>query len=430
MQFLGALLLTVCVLTGALLRFAPFKTVITRRQKRVLGICYGVLTAANLMVLFVILLRWSAQGAFMYLRFGMLVYAALMTLVNILVMRGKTREHLFVFGVVITCNYLLMSVPNYLITFLPKSSHTVYLAVVLTTYSALLFATYWPLRKLLCSTVEPFLQLEVGGYWNTIWFIPIALFGTRFLYAGGEHNSGSVLQLISSGLSGAIIILMCLNISADHVHMSHRKSLEQQLENQKLHYAELQARVEDARKTRHDLKHHMAAILHMVEQDDKEGVRTYCGELVDRVQGRERIPYTGNTAADGVLYHYIQRAAEENIDLQYIGAIRSHGIADMDLCVLLGNALDNALAGCLTLPQGRSIQVIGQSEEKLLSVMVRNTFDGKVEQSKEGLLSRKRDRGHGVGLQSMQAVCERYGGSLETVWDDTTFTVLFVLPLT
>ena len=33
-----------------------------------------------------------------------------------------------------------------------------------------------------------------------------------------------------------------------------------------------------------------------------------------------------------------------------------------------------------------------------------------------------------IGLESMQMICKRYGGTMELQWDDTTFTVLFILP--
>lgn len=429
MAILGAVILTLCTTVGVLLRYAPFASVVTTLERRRMGICCFTCSTVNVLVLVGMLTAWKIEGAFLYLRYGMILYASILTVASIFIIPGKIREHLFVFGVVSTCNYLLMSVPNFLITLIQGLSAEAYLLLILITYAVLLLATYFPLRALLCSTVTPFLYLENGAYWNTIWFIPIALFGTRFLFVGGEHNSGSLLQLLSSGLSGTIIILMCLSISQDHRRMNEYQNLQQQLLNQKLHYSELQTRVENARKTRHDLKHHVAAILHFVKCNDREGARNYCLDLMDRVEGSDRIPYTGNTAVDGVLYHYMQRAAEHKVDLQNMGVIRSHGIADMDLCVLLGNALDNALAGCLTIPEHRSIQVVSQSEDQLLSIMVRNTFDGKVELGAEGILSRKRKNAMGVGIRSMETVCQQYGGSMELQYDESTFTVVFVLPL-
>ena len=105
-------------------------------------------------------------------------------------------------------------------------------------------------------------------------------------------------------------------------------------------------------------------------------------------------------------------------------------VSDMDLCVLLGNALENAFYGCMTRRDKRRIIVIAQTEEQIVSIVVHNTFDGKIETKDNILLSRKRgnDVG-GIGLASMHEVCKRYGGTMETKWDEDRFMVLFLLPV-
>ena len=142
MEMICALLLTLCVFGGVLLRYAPFVPVVTRRQKKTLWICYIGLSAVNMVLLTAGVFAWGVECVFMYLRFGMILYAGLLTLVNILVISGKIREHLFVFGVVTTCNYLLMSVPNYIITFLPGYNPTVYMLLILLLQLFLLHMLY------------------------------------------------------------------------------------------------------------------------------------------------------------------------------------------------------------------------------------------------------------------------------------------------
>ncbi len=428
-MYLSSLLMAFCTSLAMLVRYAPFRAVAIPRQKRIMTVCFILFSALNFAALVGLQMRWGLQGLFLYLRFGMLIFASLLTVVSILVISGKIREHLFVFGVVSSCNYLLLSIPNYLITLFPGMTVTQYVAMILIPYTILMGATYVPMKRLVCGAVTPSLHLNAGAYWSTLWFIPIALLGTRLVFAGSEHNTGGLQQLLSSGLSGSVIILLCLNVSRANRQLQERRALGQQLLSQEMHYNALQTHVEDTRKARHDLKHHMAAILHCVEQNDRDGARRYCQEMMARTESDVAIPYTGNKAADGVLYYYMQQALDRRILLENVGTIRNPGIADVDLCVLLGNALDNALAGCLTIPDNRSIQVISQSEDQLLSIMVRNTYDGKVELSGDGLLSRKRDQAHGVGLRSMKAVCDRYGGSMEFHYDENTFTVMFALPL-
>ncbi len=427
--FLAAMLLTVCVNTGVALRYVTFAPIVHPKQKRALFLTYGVLAAINLIVLTAALHIYGINTAFIYLRFGGIVYASMLTLVNILVIRERTQEHLFVSGVVLTCDYLLMAVPNYAITFLRQPNMPTNLFVILLIYTALLLLTYWPMRTMLRNTVTQFLEMDSMYYWKSIWFVPFAFFGTKFLNLGGEHNNGGIIQLISSALYISVIVILCLSMAAGQRRIKEKQAMEAQLAGQKRHYEDLKERVEKARKDHHDFKHQITAIRHYIQIDDQEGLQSFCDELLARQSGKVQIPYTGNVAADGVLYHSLQLAREENVEFQYSGVIRSSGITDLDICTLLGNALDNALTACRTVPDGRSIELISQSEPHLLSIMIRNTFDGKVEQDKEGIRSRKRENRRGVGLASMKSICESYGGSMDIQWDDKTFTVMFLLPL-
>ncbi len=425
----AAVLLTLCVSFGIYLRYIPFHEILGGRQKSLLYLIYGVVMVANTALLFWGICRWGAVFAFDYLRFGGIAYAVVLTVVNVLVIPRKLREHMFVFGVVITCNYLLLSVPNFVITFLPQDNGMNYLLVILGIYFGVLAVSCWPLKQMLCHAVTPFLQMETEGYWNTLWFIPVALFGTKFVNLGGAHNPGGVMQLISSLLYIFIIVIMCLNISSGHRRLREKQLIQKQLEGQKLHYTELKVRVEESRKLNHNLKHHIAAIRGFVDGDDKEGLVKYCDELSVRIDGKGQVPYTGNSAVDGVVYYYMQQAAEAQINFRLAGVLRNPGVADIDLCAAIGNALDNAVNACQKVRGKREISLIAQAEPHLLSIVIRNSFDGVVREGTDGLLSTRRENGYGVGLRSMEAMCKRYGGSCRVQWDTDTFTVMFLLPL-
>lgn len=420
---------SLCLVPGMVLRATPFAGLVTRR--RLWGLV-GIYTAASILnafILWLLIPRLDASGVLLAIRVDGVLFATVLTAVNILVIRGHWREHLFVFGVVLSCNYQLLAVPTLFVDGMTQLEGGALLAVASGLYLVLLLLTNYPLRRLLRHTVEPFLDLDSGDYWQTVWFLPIVLFLAMFVAVGADVQIHSLVQLGSRALYALVMILMCLNIARDHVRLRERQAMTDQLTAQKLHYAALQVKLEDARKTRHDFKHHVAAIRRYMELDDKKGLGDYCDGLVRQDYGQSKIPYTGNVAADGVLYHYMQLAQNSRVRFEYAGVIRSHGIADMDLSVLLGNALDNALAGCMTRSEGRSIALVSQSEKRLLSIMVRNTFDGRVDAENGGIRSRKREGRSGVGLASMESICKRYGGSMELQWDAESFTVLFLLPL-
>ena len=82
-------------------------------------------------------------------------------------------------------------------------------------------------------------------------------------------------------------------------------------------------------------------------------------------------------------------------------------IAESDLCVLLANALENALHACAGLEHGSIVvQTYVQSEKFFLQVV--NDCPGPV-QFNRGVPVTDRP-GHGVGVRSICAIVERYGG--------------------
>ena len=429
LEFIAAVLTAMGMVPGILLRFVPFQDVMTKPQRRKLLVLYTLAWVLNFVGLF-----WNLRchGMYMmanYLRYSSLLYAVVLSILNMLVIRGRVREHLFITGIVLNFRYLLMTIPNFVIALMPGLHEDMMLFVVVAVYTLLLVLTYWPLLALLRYTVTPFLQQDMDEYWSAMYLIPLAFFGARYITIGGEHNVGGVAQLFGSAMSVFCILLVCISLAREHRVFADRQSMEKQLAAQKLHYAALQGSVENARRSDHDMKHRMVAIRRFIDTDDKEGLRAFCDEIDARTSLKTPIPYTGNAAADGVLYHYINEAAQQGIAFSYSGAIHSEGIADLDLCVLLGNALDNAMAGCATVPGRGSILVVSKSEGHLLSVMVRNTFDGKLEKRGDVLLSRKRKNSPGVGIGSMEEICRRCGGSLKLDWDDECFTLMFILPV-
>jgi len=423
MNYVYALITVLCSLFGFTLRYYPFRNVITADNRKRLYFVYGILSMLHFAALAAFYGRNSitlemvqSDGVF----FTMLLLAVYMVLIP-----GRWREHLFVYGVVVTCSYMVMSIPVYLSAVYMHGSVNLWTMAI---YSALLVVVYFPLRKLLDMTVTPFLYLDSGNYWSTVWFVPVAMFlAMYFICPGGEHKD-TINHLVSHGLIALATITMCWSIAADHRRMKETVALAEQLNMQKTHYAQLEDRVNNARKLTHDFKHHLAAIQHFIDTDDRDGLQRYCWELTDRPISGVRIPYTGNGAVDGILFRYAQLSKDRDVDFTYMGSFGECAMSHMDLSVLIGNALENALTGCMTLAENRYIKVIMQSEKEMISVVVHNTFDGVVQKKGETLYSRKRDNETGLGLISMQSVCEKYGAEMNVQWDEETFTVLFLIP--
>ena len=107
-------------------------------------------------------------------------------------------------------------------------------------------------------------------------------------------------------------------------------------------------------------------------------------------------------------------------------------MAPVDLCCLLANALDNAMEACMRGDEdGRTpgwIRVRAEMRGEYWILEVKNPIDSPVPVQEGREESVKRVRRHGIGLQNMRAVVERYGGVMD-IKIDSCFVLSVMIPL-
>lgn len=416
----------VLYLSGAL-SLAPFKKLLSRKQLAVIYGCYAVFLAGVAFLFYGAAV--SGRAVFALIKHALLFWCLLTAVLHGLVLPQHFRECIFSSALATLFHYLIGALATYLVNCsFGWDSIEAYTRMELLS-CVLILAAYVPIRRMIVNTVRPFLAYNDLAYWRTVYMIPVAMLLACYFMLPGNMHMATLSQVFGRLFMVLLAFFVCHSISADFVFFQEKLSIEEQLLQQKAHYSSMQLTLEKARRQRHDLKHHLVTIQHYIETDNKEGLRSYCGDMILQNELQNPLPYSGNSAADGVIYHYMQKCAQQDTQFTFQGTIRSEGIADTDLCVLLGNALDNALTACLTIPEGRFIRVTALSEEQLLSILIQNSFDGVVNEQEDTILSRKRENRTGVGLRSMDMVCQNYGGMIDRNWDESTFTLCIHLPL-
>ncbi len=419
-----SLLNIVVYVPGLLLRYIPFTKVYRKKEKQVLFLTQGIMLIVNAAFFFV-----AGTHGYIGSNFGelsLLLFGAMTAGVNILLVRNRWRELLFTCGFSLLVGQCLQMTVLFVMYYTcgVDSVEDYFVGMLLFLF---LFAVSFPIwKKILLKSVTPFLTLDSGHYWNTIWFIPIAMFMTCYVTGPIGKYAQTTQQLIGHYFILCAAIFVCLSIAKVPAGMMVRLEMERRLSAQEEHYTQLAAQVEKARKSRHDFKHHIMAIRDYIKKDDKEGLALYCDQLLERNTGETVIPYTGNSAVDGVIYHYALLAKEHRIRFDYPAVCRNPGIENMDFCVLLGNALDNAIAGCQTLEADRYITIVADTDSLSTRLMITNSFDGIIREEDGKVLSRKRDNRPGVGIESMRNICEKYNAAMDIRYDEKTFSVLFV----
>ena len=95
-------------------------------------------------------------------------------------------------------------------------------------------------------------------------------------------------------------------------------------------------------------------------------------------------------------------------------------LRDIDICIVLSNALDNAIQSVKSLGAGieKYIRVSGRIQGDFLMMEIQNSFHGK------GAFKK------GTGLSNVKKVAERYGGAMSIETQENVFVlhVLLIIP--
>ena len=191
---------------------------------------------------------------------------------------------------------------------------------------------------------------------------------------------------------------------------------ERQFAMQREQYERIMENAKAAKTMRHDIRHHLAVIGQFAEEGDSEKVKAYISELHVTVNTPQEKVYCMNYAVNAVAAHYLRIAENEGISVEVMLNIPEDtgNVPAMDLCVILGNFLENALEACRRMKKGfKYIRVRSRIDGDSLTIVVANSYDG-LWSKKDGdvYLSRKENEyvRDGIGISSVKTVCEKHRG--------------------
>ena len=95
---------------------------------------------------------------------------------------------------------------------------------------------------------------------------------------------------------------------------------------------------------RHDYHNHMQSVKAYLAMDSLEEARAYLDALEQDLDEINLLFNTGNINADAVLNAKISLAIKKGIQVDYKAAVpKTLAVSDIDLCVVIGNLIDNAV---------------------------------------------------------------------------------------
>lgn len=179
---------------------------------------------------------------------------------------------------------------------------------------------------------------------------------------------------------------------------------------------------------RHDMHHHNAVIIEMLKSGDTDQLKTYMKSFDASLDAHSVNSFCTNIIANSIFNAYARRAEAVGIKTTFhVSVPQVIGIDNIDLTCILGNALENALEGCLRLPENKEkeINVTVKFIDNRLRVQVENTCRTDIDFSGELPVTQKKSGG--TGTKSILYTAERYDGTAGFSVMDGKFITQIVL---
>ncbi len=179
---------------------------------------------------------------------------------------------------------------------------------------------------------------------------------------------------------------------------------------------------------RHDMHHHNAVIIDMLQNGDTDQLKIYMKSVDAALDAHNTDTFCTNPIANSIFNTYARRAEAEGIKTTFrVTVPKTIGIDNIDLTCVLGNALENALEGCLrmSMDEEKEIIVTIRFIDNRLRVQVENTCQTDIVFKDELPVTQK--KGGGTGIKSILYTAERYDGTAGFSVVDGKFITQIVL---
>lgn len=226
-----------------------------------------------------------------------------------------------------------------------------------------------------------------------------------------ENNTFNIWYRILSFLFIAIIIAASLiypicisNIITKNYYKKINEITNQQLDNQIEYYNSLNESTKSLREFKHNYKNMLIALDIYLNNNDIESAKDFIQK--SNVIISEPNKYnTGNYILDALLSDKSKVAEKHNTTIIFKGVINKNEIDNIDLCIIFGNAIDNAIEACqkFSFDIKKEINIVIKHLNHFMIIIITNPVTSQIQIKNNDINSTKDDsKNHGFGIKSIK----------------------------
>ena len=197
------------------------------------------------------------------------------------------------------------------------------------------------------------------------------------------------------------------------------------------HYDEVETVYRKMRGWRHDYHNHIQVLKAHMELKEYERAQEYLDMLAEDLAAVDTVIKTGNVMVDAILNSKLTLMRDKEIRVDVTAIVPQEvDILGVDLAVLIGNLLDNAMEACMqvTKKEDRFLRIYIDIIKKQLYISVINSMEGSLLRSGAQYLSTKQGM-HGFGLLRIDSIVSKYHGYINRQSEPGVFATEVTLPL-
>ncbi|NLW78220.1 MAG: sensor histidine kinase [Ruminococcaceae bacterium] len=237
-----------------------------------------------------------------------------------------------------------------------------------------------------------------------------------------------VAGFVSVCLLGALLCRDMVTAWRERMHLAEAvRAATQRLEMQAAHSRMVDEQAAALRAVRHDFRQQVLALDGYAEAGDMPGLRAYLASYKESLPDSPPLFYTKHPAANAMARYYAALAEKQGVRFTaQLEMGETAPVSDVDLSVVLGNLLENALRAAAAMPPGAGqVHLAARADDNRLVLRVENSYTGPLQKRRGRFISPR--AGGGQGLASVAAVAGRCGGLAQFEAEDGVFVASVVL---
>ncbi|WP_340401908.1 GHKL domain-containing protein [Paenibacillus sp. FSL H8-0079] len=244
-----------------------------------------------------------------------------------------------------------------------------------------------------------------------------------------EKNIFYVFSVLGSLFLNVFIVYVFDNM-VEKVQLAHENAqLQRQMDYQDANYEKTVHSFKNIKSIIHDINQQFLYIDECIQRNELAAAGDHIKSTLNTIEGAYQRVNSGNLVIDALVTNTLAMGQANGIKIDTKIQLHSQHVQidRYDLCVVLGNMLDNAIEASKKVRQAedRYILIAIHSTSSALVIQIMNH----VEQTIVDLKSEKPNpEYHGIGLTNISRMCEKYGGHMSIEHQHRKFNNMVVLP--